>query len=105
MLISVCSKYMPDVKVKVFFGGIDYKLHKDILAKENPHIVIGTPGRILQLAKDKLLKLGNLKRFVLDECDKMLETLGTRELPSIGCSLLPVRYATRRAEHLQNDSS
>jgi len=72
------SKYLPDVKVKVFFGGIDYKLHKDILIKETPHIVIGTPGRILQLAKDKLLKLQGLKRFVLDECDKMLETLDMR---------------------------
>jgi ATP-dependent RNA helicase UAP56/SUB2 len=72
------SKYLPEVKVKVFFGGIDYKLHKDILAKESPHIVIGTPGRILQLSKDKLLKLQGLKRFVLDECDKMLETLDMR---------------------------
>jgi len=72
------SKYLPEVKVKVFFGGIEYKLHKDILVKETPHIVIGTPGRILQLAKDKLLKLQGLKRFVLDECDKMLESLDMR---------------------------
>jgi len=72
------SKYLPEVKVKVFFGGIEYKLHKDILAKETPHIVIGTPGRILQLAKDKALKLTGLKRFVLDECDKMLESLDMR---------------------------
>lgn len=70
------GKYLPEVKVKVFFGGIDYKQHKDILAKETPHIVIGTPGRILQLAKEKHLNLKNLKRFVLDECDKVLETLG-----------------------------
>jgi len=72
------SKYLPEVKVKVFFGGIEYKLHKDILVKETPHIVIGTPGRILQLVKDKLLKLNSLKRFVLDECDKMLESLDMR---------------------------
>jgi superfamily II DNA/RNA helicase len=36
-----------------------------------PHVVIGTPGRILQLGKDKALNLGNLKRFVLDECDQV----------------------------------
>jgi ATP-dependent RNA helicase UAP56/SUB2 len=66
------------VKVKVFFGGIEYKLHKEILVKETPHIVIGTPGRVLQLVKDKLLKLNSLKRFVLDECDKMLESLDMR---------------------------
>jgi ATP-dependent RNA helicase UAP56/SUB2 len=40
--------------------------------------VIGTPGRTLALVKQKKLKLGNLKRFVLDECDQMLETLDMR---------------------------
>jgi ATP-dependent RNA helicase UAP56/SUB2 len=69
---------LSDIKVKVFFGGIVYKLHKDLLAKEVPHIVIGTPGRILQLAKDNVLKLNSLKRFVLDECDQMLESLDMR---------------------------
>jgi ATP-dependent RNA helicase UAP56/SUB2 len=72
------SKYLNDIKVKVFFGGIQYKLHKDLLAKETPHIVIGTPGRILQLSKEKVLKLNNLKRFVLDECDQILESLDMR---------------------------
>jgi len=67
---------LPDVKAKVFFGGIDYKQHKDMLAKETPNVVIGTPGRILQLAKEKHLNLKCLKRFILDECDKVLETLG-----------------------------
>jgi hypothetical protein len=66
------SKYLTDVKVKVFFGGIKVKLHVDILAEESPHVVIGTPGRILQLVNDKHLKLDNLKRFILDECDKMI---------------------------------
>lgn len=66
------SKYLKDVKVKVFFGGINVKEHENILKKEAPHIVIGTPGRILQLVNDKHLKLDNLKRFVLDECDQMI---------------------------------
>lgn len=43
-----------------------------LLEAETPHIVVGTPGRILQLVKEKHLKLDNLKRFVLDECDHML---------------------------------
>jgi len=66
------SKYLVDVKVKVFFGGINVKHHVDLLAKETPHVVIGTPGRILQLVNEKHLKLDNLKRFVLDECDQMI---------------------------------
>lgn len=66
------SKYLPDVRTKVFFGGIPIKLHREMLDKETPHIVIGTPGRILALVKEKKLKLNNLKRFILDECDEML---------------------------------
>jgi|Transcript_35663 superfamily II DNA/RNA helicase len=73
------SKYLNDVKVKVFFGGINLKHHTDLLAKETPHVVIGTPGRVLDLAEKKHLKLDNLKRFVLDECDQMLESVKMRK--------------------------
>jgi ATP-dependent RNA helicase UAP56/SUB2 len=73
------SKYLSDVKVKVFFGGIPVKAHRDMLDKETPHVVIGTPGRVLQLVKEKKLKLNNLKRFILDECDQMLESLDMRK--------------------------
>jgi len=52
--------------------------HKKILAEETPHIVIGTPGRILQLVKEKNLKLDKLKRFIMDECDQLLESIEMR---------------------------
>jgi len=67
------SKYLPEVKVKVFFGGISVDQHRKMLQQETPNIVIGTPGRILQLVTEKTLKLNHLKRFILDECDQMLE--------------------------------
>lgn len=73
------SKYMSDVKVKVFFGGIPISQHKKLLEAEQPHVAIGTPGRILALSKDKLLKLGSLKRFIVDECDQVLESLDMRK--------------------------
>jgi len=72
------SKYLPDVKVKVFFGGIPITQHRTLLESETPHIVVGTPGRILQLIREKRLKVEHLKRFILDECDQMLETLTIR---------------------------
>jgi len=72
------SKYMRDIKAKVFFGGIGVREHRAILEQETPNIVVGTPGRILQLAKEGALKLGHLKRFILDECDRMLEALDMR---------------------------
>ncbi|KAH9393531.1 ATP-dependent RNA helicase ddx39a [Tyrophagus putrescentiae] len=43
-----------------------------------PHIVVGTPGRILALIRSKKLNLKNIKHFILDECDKMLEQLDMR---------------------------
>jgi len=72
------SKYLPDTKIKVFFGGILVKQHIAMLQKETPNVVIGTPGRILDLVQNKHLKIDKLKRFVLDECDRMLESLDMR---------------------------
>jgi ATP-dependent RNA helicase UAP56/SUB2 len=81
------SKYLEGVRVKVFFGGIPETIHRKLLEDpaQHPHIVIGTPGRILQLTKLKhtetkkdLLDLSNLKRFILDECDEMLKSLDMR---------------------------
>ncbi|PPR94564.1 hypothetical protein GOBAR_AA26102 [Gossypium barbadense] len=72
------STYLPDIKVAVFYGGVNVKVHKDLLKNECPHIVVGTPGRILALARDKDLSLKNVRHFILDECDKMLESLDMR---------------------------
>ncbi|KAF8389110.1 hypothetical protein HHK36_025796 [Tetracentron sinense] len=72
------STYLPDIKIAVFYGGVHIKTHKDILKNECPHIVVGTPGRILALARDKDLPLKNVRHFILDECDKMLESLDMR---------------------------
>jgi superfamily II DNA/RNA helicase len=70
------SKYLSELKVAVFYGGVHIKKHKDLLKNDCPHIVVGTPGRILALARDKDLSLKNVRHFILDECDKMLESLG-----------------------------
>lgn len=68
--------YLPDIRTFVFYGGVNIKVHKELLKNECPHIVVGTPGRILALARDKDLSLKNVRHFILDECDKMLESLG-----------------------------
>ncbi|KAK8618947.1 hypothetical protein V6N13_132923 [Hibiscus sabdariffa] len=72
------STYLPDIKVVVFYGGVNIKVHKDLLKTECPHIVVGTPGRILALTRDKDLGLKNVRHFILDECDNMLESLDMR---------------------------
>merc|ERR1712159_398641 len=73
------TKYLPDVKCKVCYGGVPIKLDRDYFAETKPHILVGTPGRILGLANDKTADLSKVKHFVLDECDKMLEELDMRK--------------------------
>tara|TARA_R110002050_G_scaffold264927_2_gene405904 strand:+ start:2247 stop:2693 length:447 start_codon:yes stop_codon:yes gene_type:complete len=70
------KKYVPAIAVEVFYGGVPIAKHMELLKKDPPHVVVGTPGRILALVKNKSLDLSKLKHFVLDECDKMLEAAG-----------------------------
>jgi len=73
------SKYLPEIKTAVFYGGINIQVHREQLKNEIPNIIVATPGRVLQLARDKLLDLSKVKHFVLDECDKMLQHLDMRK--------------------------
>ncbi|KAJ2715830.1 Suppressor of the cold-sensitive snRNP biogenesis mutant brr1-1, partial [Coemansia spiralis] len=53
---------------------------QEILADKDkcPNIIVGTPGRILALVRDKALRLSNISSFVVDECDKVLEAIDMR---------------------------
>ena len=62
----------------VFYGGTSIKQNMEELKNNCPHIVVATPGRLLALIRDKAINLKKVKHFVLDECDKMLESLGRR---------------------------
>ncbi|CAF3464604.1 unnamed protein product [Fusarium graminearum] len=72
------SKYMPDIKTGVFYGGTPIKTDVETLKNKEtcPHIIVGTPGRLKALVRDKALRLGSVRIFVLDECDKMLDQPG-----------------------------
>ncbi len=72
------AKFLPDVKVGVFYGGTPVQKDIELLGNKDthPHIIVGTPGRINALVRDRYLRLANLKHFVLDECDKMLDQPG-----------------------------
>ncbi|KAL1432838.1 hypothetical protein MTO96_013038 [Rhipicephalus appendiculatus] len=72
------SKYLPAVRVGVFFGGMNISNDEKTLVGNCPHIVVGTPGRVLALVRTRKLQLRHVKHFVLDECDKMLEQLDMR---------------------------
>ena len=72
------SRYLKNVKTEVIYGGVPKKTHIKMLKEDPPSVIVGTPGRILDLVQGKHLKLDKLKFFILDECDKMLEEAGMR---------------------------
>ena len=73
------GKYLPSITSELIHGGTGVDAQKKILKEKNPHIIIGTPGRVANLAKFKTIDLSKVKYFVIDECDKMLEELDMRE--------------------------
>merc|ERR1719401_746603 len=73
------AKYFQDLKTAVVYGGVPITKDKEVLKESQPQILIGTPGRVLGLTRDKDLKLDKLSQFVLDECDKCLEKLDMRK--------------------------
>ncbi len=70
------TKYLDKVKTEVIMGGVPIKDHFKLLKENPPTIIVGTPGRILELVRKKALDLKKLKHFILDECDKLLEEQG-----------------------------
>jgi ATP-dependent RNA helicase RhlE len=56
----------------VIFGGVSQKPQTDIL-KAGVDILIATPGRLLDLMQQKFISLQDVKFFVLDEADRMLD--------------------------------
>jgi superfamily II DNA/RNA helicase len=61
-----------DTKVVAIYGGKAYEGQVEAL-KAGAQIVVGTPGRLLDLAGQRLLSLAGVSEMVLDEADKMLD--------------------------------
>jgi superfamily II DNA/RNA helicase len=57
--------------IVTLYGGRAYEPQIDALASVD--VVVGTPGRLLDLARQGHLKLGKVRQLVLDEADKMLD--------------------------------
>lgn len=66
------SKYK-GLRVFSFYGGTPVRKDVELLQRTVPNIVIGTPGRLKDLITRGLINLENLKFFVLDEADRMLD--------------------------------
>ncbi|KWU45953.1 DEAD-domain-containing protein, partial [Rhodotorula sp. JG-1b] len=63
----------PAVPSVCLYGGVPKPEQIRILRNERPRIVVGTPGRLLDLAREGNLDLGKVSWLVLDEADRMLD--------------------------------
>ncbi len=64
-------KYLCGINVLPVLGGQDYRMQA-ISLRKGVKIVVGTPGRLIDLIKKKMIKMQNIKALVLDEADEML---------------------------------
>ena len=70
------------VRVQAVYGGAD--IGRQIRGlKDRPHIVVGTPGRMLDHINRHTLKLGTVETLVLDEADEMLNMGFLEDIESI----------------------
>jgi len=65
------SKYMEKLRVLPVYGGSSIESQIKTL-KRGVHIVVATPGRLLDLMNRKTVDLGMIKNVILDEADEML---------------------------------
>jgi ATP-dependent RNA helicase RhlB len=68
---KILGKYL-SFKVGSFYGGVGYSLQEKML-RENVQIMVGTPGRVLDLNKSGKMNLMEISFLVLDEADRMFD--------------------------------
>jgi translation initiation factor 4A len=72
-----------DLCVKKFVGGTPVTDDRRSIDEQNPHVVIGCPGRIFDLIRRGFLDVRNVKMFVVDEADEMLSKGFQEQIQSI----------------------
>ena len=71
------ATYLPQIHIVALYGGEDIRIQLKQLDK-TPHIIVATPGRLIDLQKRAKVNLENIRHLVLDEADEMLN-MGFKE--------------------------
>jgi len=96
------------VKSVVVYGGVGYE--KQIEGLKDAHLVIGTPGRVIDMLQKGYFKAGSVRDLVLDEADEML-SMGfypdmsriRQMLPQDRCTYLFSATITENVKHLARE--
>jgi len=84
---QLASHYNEELRVSNYVGGTDKKRQMDKLSHQQPHFVIGTPGRILDLIESGALKTHTAFAFVVDEADMTLDMGFLEDVDKIAATL------------------
>jgi len=76
-VISSLSIFL-NVQLHLSVGGTSVQAEREKLTEKIPHVVVGTPGRILQMIEEKYLSTNHIKILIMDEADEILK-IGFRE--------------------------
>jgi ATP-independent RNA helicase DbpA len=63
---------IPNLKVLILTGGVSLSPQMASLRKDS-HVIVGTPGRVQEMLRKKVLHLAHVRTLVLDEADRMLD--------------------------------
>jgi len=88
------SAYGRHVRVRhtVIYGGVS-QYRQEVALRNAPELIVATPGRLLDLIGQRLVRLDAVAHFVLDEADRMLDMGFVHDVRRI-VALLPARRQT-----------
>jgi len=72
LVASALSRFMEGVTILACIGGTSMRDQSSQL-RRGAHVVIGTPGRILDLVQKRILNVSEMRMLILDEADELLK--------------------------------
>ena len=91
-----------NARVVAVYGGVGYRAQEDAL-RRGAHVVVGTPGRLLDLASRRTLNLSQIRILVLDEADRLLDLGFAPDIARIIALLKGPRQTALFSATLTND--
>ncbi|HEY3125663.1 MAG TPA: DEAD/DEAH box helicase, partial [Candidatus Limnocylindria bacterium] len=98
---AVLGRYR-NARVVAVYGGVGYRAQEDAL-RRGAHVVVGTPGRLLDLASRRTLNLSQIRILVLDEADRLLDLGFAPDIARIVALLKGPRQTALFSATLTND--
>ena len=95
------GKYV-GAKTEVIYGGVSQK-NQEIALRKGLDVLIATPGRLMDLMNQNLVSLKDVKYFVLDEADRMLDMGFIRDVKKIVAELPKERQTALFSATVPND--